>query len=71
MEGGMGLLMSLVNFNPQKRATPLDVINSTFMSSLQETPGEETHKPGENVLSFMAYSARYAFKDGTAGEQDS
>lgn len=54
----MELLMSMVHFDPQQRATPLDVMNSRFMVSLQETPGEETHRPGENVLSFLAYSAR-------------
>lgn len=58
MEGGIELLVSLVQFDPQKRATPLDVMNSLFMASLQETPGVETHRPGENVLSFLAYSAR-------------
>lgn len=54
----MELLMSLVHFDPQRRATPLDVMNSRFMASLQETPSDETHKPGENVMSFMAYAAR-------------
>jgi hypothetical protein len=58
MEGGMELLMSLVDFDPQQRATPLDVMNSRFMAPLREKPGEETHKPGENVLSFLAYAAR-------------
>jgi len=58
MEGGLDLLMSLVHFDPQQRATPLDVMNSRFMASLKESLSDETHKPGENVLSFMAYAAR-------------
>jgi hypothetical protein len=57
MQGGMDLLTQLAHFDPQKRATPLDVLNSQFMASLREDPNEETHKPGENVLSFMAYSS--------------
>ena len=36
MEGAMELLLSLVSFDPTKRATSLDVINSSFMSSLIE-----------------------------------
>lgn len=56
MEGGMELLMSLVHFDPQRRATPLDVLNSLFMTPLRETPGQAAS--GENVLSFMSYAAR-------------
>ena len=36
MDGAMELLLSLVSFDPKKRATPLDVINSRFMSALIE-----------------------------------
>ena len=36
MDGAMELLLSLVSFDPKKRATPLDVINSRFMSDLIE-----------------------------------
>ncbi|KAL7493359.1 hypothetical protein ACHAWT_002422 [Skeletonema menzelii] len=36
MDGAMELLLSLVSFDPKKRATPLDVINSRFMSVLIE-----------------------------------
>jgi hypothetical protein len=52
----MELLMSLVHFDPQRRATPLDVLNSLFMTPLRETPGQAAS--GENVLSFMSYAAR-------------
>ena len=56
MEGGLELLMSLVHFDARKRATPLDVLNSLFMTHLREAPGQEAS--GENVLSFMSYAAR-------------
>jgi hypothetical protein len=36
MDGAMELLLSLVSFDPNKRATPLDVINSRFMAALIE-----------------------------------
>jgi hypothetical protein len=36
MDGAMELLLSLVSFDPKKRATPLDVINSRFMAALIE-----------------------------------
>ena len=36
MDGAMELLLSLVSFDPKKRTTPLDVINSRFMAALIE-----------------------------------
>ena len=36
MDGAMELLLSLVSFDPKTRATPLDVINSRFMTDLIE-----------------------------------
>eukprot|EP00977_Amphora_coffeiformis_P006730 scaffold1484_cov173-Amphora_coffeaeformis.AAC.8 len=39
MGGGLDLLLSLCSFNPADRATPLKVINSSFMECLRETPG--------------------------------
>mmetsp|Transcript_3226 Transcript_3226/g.7135 ORF Transcript_3226/g.7135 Transcript_3226/m.7135 type:complete len:1869 (+) Transcript_3226:634-6240(+) len=36
MDGAMELLLSLVSFDPNTRATPLDVINSRFMTDLIE-----------------------------------
>ena len=53
----MGLLLSLVSFDPKTRATPLDVINSTFMADLIE---DETsyHGEGDIVKSYTAYSTR-------------
>ena len=56
MEGGMELLLSLVDFDPQKRATPLDVLNSAVMMPLREAP--DSAQNDDHVLSFMAYVAR-------------
>jgi serine/threonine protein kinase len=36
MEGGLDLLFSLCDLNPDTRATAMDVLNSTFMESLRE-----------------------------------
>ncbi|KAL7543093.1 hypothetical protein ACHAWF_007323 [Thalassiosira exigua] len=36
MDGAMDLLLSLVSFDPETRATPLDVINSRFVADLLE-----------------------------------
>ena len=57
INGAMGLLLSLVSFDPKTRATPLDVINSTFMADLIE---DETSYYGEGdiVKSYTAYSTR-------------
>ena len=37
----MGMLQSLVSFDPSERATPLDVISSRFMASLIEDDDAE------------------------------
>jgi len=58
MEGGMDLLLSLVQFNPQSRASALDVLNSPFMAPLREIPNENQGCDyGEDeVVSFTAFS---------------
>jgi len=55
MEGGVELLFSLVSFDPMKRATALDVINSTFMASLRK---ETCCKDDDIVQSYMAYKTK-------------
>ena len=59
MDGGMDLLLSLVKFDPQSRASALDVLNSSFMASLRETPnGDNCYKDEDEVLSFTAFSTQ-------------
>lgn len=50
----MELLLSLVSFDPKTRATPLDVINSRFMSALIED-NSVVHHEGDIVKSYTAY----------------
>jgi len=55
----MDLLLSLVKFDPQSRASALDVLNSSFMASLRETPnGDNCYKDEDEVLSFTAFSTQ-------------
>jgi len=57
VEGGMELLLSLVCFDPERRATACDVLNSQFMISFQQgahyADDEDT-----SVMSFLAYATR-------------
>jgi serine/threonine protein kinase len=57
MDGGMELLLSLVNFNPQARGSALDVLNSRFMAPLREVDGCEYSEEDE-VLSFTSFATR-------------
>lgn len=52
----MELLLSLVSFDPKIRATPLDVINSKFMSDLIED-GNVSYDGDDIVKSYTAYLA--------------
>jgi len=55
----MDLLLSLVKFDPQSRASALDVLNSSFMASLREIPnGDNYYKEEDEVLSFTAFSTQ-------------
>lgn len=58
MDGGMDLLLSLVNFNPIRRASALDVLNSTFMMSLRENvnESESVYSEDDEVLSYISFS---------------
>jgi len=60
MEGGLDLLMGLVSFDPEKRWSPLDVINSTFMKPLREISKETNLCCDDLVHSFMAYETHTA-----------
>ena len=51
MEGGIDLLKSLVSFDPDKRSTALDVMNSLFMKPLQEPDGQ-LYAPDDDVRSY-------------------
>lgn len=56
IEGGMELLFSLVEFNPENRASVCDVLNSQFMIPLREDPNKKrVEDPSHNVMNFMAY----------------
>lgn len=52
----MELLLSLVSFDPNRRATPLDVINSSFMSDLREN-NRIFYCKADIVKSYTAYLA--------------
>lgn len=56
MEGGMELLFSLISFDPEKRASPLDVINSRFMHPLREDSDAIICSENDIVHNYMAYS---------------
>jgi len=58
MEGGMELLFSLVSFDPEKRASPLDVINSKFMYPLREDSKISLWSESDIVHNYMAYSTQ-------------
>lgn len=55
MDGGLDLLFGLCNFNPVKRLSAMDVMNSTFMAPLIEDAGTDYHKDVA-VHSFTAFS---------------
>jgi hypothetical protein len=57
MDGGMDLLLSLVHFNPEERASALDVLNSSFMAPLREMEGCE-YSEDDEVMSFTALSTQ-------------
>jgi hypothetical protein len=58
MDGGMELLLSLVSFDPQTRATALDVLNSSFMEPLRESPESIEYCAEDEVYSYMAFSTQ-------------
>ena len=56
IEGGVDLLKGLVEFNPNKRLTALEVLNSTFMSGLREDNGSVSVRNNDLVYSYMSYA---------------
>lgn len=59
LEGGLDLLFSLVDFDPEKRATVCDVLNSQFMVPLREDPSKKrVNDESNHVMSFMAYATK-------------
>ena len=57
MDGGMELLMSLVSFDPRKRASALDVINSNFMSVLRDERNISFQSEDDIIHSYLSYLA--------------
>ena len=55
IDGAMDLLLSLVCFDPTKRATPLDVINSKFMAGAREADCSNYNDGDAIVKSYMSY----------------
>lgn len=53
--GGMDLLLSLVAFDPKKRASPLDVMNSKFMEALRDGYGSSEVANHDIVHSFLSF----------------
>lgn len=51
----MELLESLVKFNPEERASALDVLNSSFMVPLREMEGCE-YSEDDEIMSYTALS---------------
>jgi serine/threonine protein kinase len=57
VDGGLDLLFSLVDFDPDKRATVCDVLNSKFMGSLREDNNlGNINNESNHILSYMAYA---------------
>ena len=56
INGGMDLLFSLVSFDPNRRSSPLDVMNSTFMEPLREGERKCESSVTDIVYSYMSYS---------------
>lgn len=57
MDGGMELLRGLVSFDPNKRFTALDVMNSQFMMPLREPPGGlHQYSEEDDVRNFTSFS---------------
>ena len=59
VDGGIDLLFSLVDFDPETRATVCDVLNSQFMVPLREDPNKtRVNDHSNHVMSFMAYATK-------------
>jgi len=58
VEGGLELLLSLCSFDPDKRATACDVLNSQFMAPLREDQTNLIDERDTTTMSFMAYATK-------------
>ncbi|CAJ1903870.1 unnamed protein product [Cylindrotheca closterium] len=58
LHGGMDLLLSLVSFDPQTRASALDVLNSPFMTPLREEAEESQYSENDEVFTYNAFSIK-------------
>eukprot|EP00934_Nitzschia_sp_Nitz4_P000802 Nitzschia sp. Nitz4//scaffold39_size137210//25365//29046//NITZ4_003189-RA/size137210-processed-gene-0.85-mRNA-1//1//CDS//3329550353//802//frame0 len=57
MDGALELLYGLVAFDPDKRLSALDVLNSNFMLPLRESPGGiDQYGSDDDVRSFMSFA---------------
>ncbi|GKY96432.1 hypothetical protein MPSEU_000602700 [Mayamaea pseudoterrestris] len=56
MEGGLDLLLGLCNFDPVKRLSAMDAMNSAFMAPLREVPGTVYDTDAVTVHSFTSFS---------------
>ena len=58
MEGGMDLLLSLISFDPSKRFSALDVVNSVFMAPLRDENNPLDGNTHDKVYQYMSYLTR-------------
>lgn len=58
MEGGMDLLFSLISFDPSKRFSALDVMNSAFMAPLRDENNPLDGNTTDKVYQYMSYLTR-------------
>jgi hypothetical protein len=58
MEGGMDLLFSLISFDPSKRFSALDVMNSAFMAPLRDENNPLDENTIDKVYQYMSYLTR-------------
>jgi serine/threonine protein kinase len=58
MEGGMDLLFSLISFDPTKRFSALDVMNSAFMAPLRDGNNPLDGNTNDKIYLYMSYLTR-------------
>jgi serine/threonine protein kinase len=55
VDGGLELLFALCHFDPTKRATAMQVLNSQFMADLREDPRSTPDYQDAHIQSFMSF----------------
>jgi len=58
MDGGLELLFALCSFDPDKRATASDVLNSQFMAPLREDLTNIINRKDTTTMSFLTYATK-------------